>query len=43
MLILMVMEKLKDIDQVAYFRFATVYLDVESVNDLEKLLKGLKK
>ncbi len=40
---LMVMEELKDIDQVAYFRFATVYLDVESIKDLEKLLKKLKK
>ena len=40
---LIVMNKLKDIDQVAYFRFATVYLDVESVKDLEKLLKRLKR
>lgn len=40
---LMVMEKLKDIDPVAYFRFATVYLDVESVSDLKKIVNKLEK
>ncbi|KKQ90288.1 MAG: Transcriptional repressor NrdR, partial [Candidatus Shapirobacteria bacterium GW2011_GWE1_38_92] len=39
---LMVMDKLKNIDQVAYIRFATVYLDVKNVGDFEKIIKNLK-
>jgi transcriptional repressor NrdR len=39
---LMVMEKLKDVDPVAYFRFATVYLDVDSVDELKNILINLK-
>lgn len=39
----MVMETLKDIDPVAYIRFATVYEDIESVKDFEKLLKNYNK
>jgi len=38
---LMVMNKLKDVDPVAYFRFATVYLDVDSVDELKKILINL--
>ena len=40
---LMVMERLEDIDPVAYFRFATVYLDIKSVGDLKKILNKLEK
>ena len=39
----MVMEKLKEVDPVAYIRFATVYLDINSVKDFEKLLVDFKK
>lgn len=39
----MVMEKLKKIDPLAYVRFATVYLDIESIKDFEKLLVDFKK
>ena len=39
---LIVMKMLKDIDPVAYVRFATVYLDIKSINDFEKLVKGYK-
>lgn len=38
-----VMEKLKKIDPVAYIRFATVYLEVNSISDFEKLLVDFKK
>jgi transcriptional repressor NrdR len=38
----MVMEKLKDIDPVAYIRFATIYKDVRTVEDFEKLLSNYK-
>ena len=38
-----VMERLKKIDPVAYIRFATVYLDVNSISDFEKLLVDFKK
>jgi len=38
-----VMEKLKEIDPVAYIRFATVYLEVNSIEDFEKLLVDFKK
>ena len=39
----MIMEKLKEIDPLAYVRFATVYLDIESIKDFEKLLVDFKK
>ena len=39
---LMVMEKLKELDPVAYIRFATVYLHIGSVEEFEKLVKGFK-
>jgi len=39
----MVMEKLRQVDPVAYIRFATVYLDINSVTDFEKLLIEFKK
>lgn len=39
---LMVMEKLKEIDPVAYIRFATVYLDIKDVPEFEKLVKDFK-
>ena len=39
----LVMEKLKDIDPVAYIRFATIYLDIKNIDDFEKLLKVMKK
>ena len=39
----MVMEKLKDIDPVAYIRFATIYLQIKNVNDFEKLVTDFKK
>jgi len=38
----MVMEKLKDIDPVAYIRFATIYLDIKNIGDFDKLLKVMK-
>ena len=40
---LLVMEKLKDLDPVSYVRFATVYLDIETINDFEKLVNDYKK
>lgn len=36
----MVMETLKDIDPVAYIRFATVFLDIKSIDDFQKLVKN---
>jgi len=39
----MVMQKLKKVDPVAYIRFATVYLEVNSISDFEKLLVDFKK
>jgi len=39
----LVMEKLKEIDPVAYVRFATVYLDIKNMTELEKLIKDFKK
>jgi len=39
----MVMNKLKDIDEVAYIRFATVYMDIRDMGDFQKLIKGYKK
>lgn len=40
---LMVMNLLKEIDPVAYIRFATVYLGIEDVEQFEKLVKDFKK
>lgn len=40
---LLVMEKLVDLDPVAYVRFATVYLDIKTIDDFEKLVKDYKK
>lgn len=40
---LLILEKLKNIDPVAYIRFATVYLDIKSIDDFEKLLVDYKK
>ena len=39
----MVMERLKQLDEVAYIRFASVYRRFKAVEDFEKELKGLKK
>jgi len=39
----LVMEKLKDIDPVAYVRFATIYLDIKNIDDFRKLLKVMEK
>lgn len=39
----MVMEKLKDIDPVAYIRFATIYKNIKSIEEFEELVKGYKK
>lgn len=39
---LMVMERLKSIDPVTYIRFATVYLDIKSINDFENLINDYK-
>ncbi len=39
---LIVLNKLKDLDPVAYIRFATVYRGIEKVEDFEKLLKEYK-
>jgi transcriptional repressor NrdR len=36
-----VLRKLKKIDKVAYMRFASVYLDFESLGDFEKLIEKL--
>jgi transcriptional repressor NrdR len=40
---LMIMEKLRTEDPVAYVRFATVYLDINSIDEFEKLLINFKK
>jgi len=39
----MVMNKLKDIDPVAYIRFATIYLDIKNIEDFQKLVKSYEK
>lgn len=39
---LMILEKLKNIDPVAYIRFATVYLDINSIDQFEKLIVDFK-
>jgi transcriptional repressor NrdR len=38
-----IMSKLKNLDKVAYIRFASVYLDFENPDDFNKLMKGEKK
>ncbi len=40
---LMVMEKLKGVDPVAYIRFATVYQNISSVDEFADLIKNFKK
>jgi len=39
----MAMNRLKKTDKIAYLRFASVYLDLESIGDFEKLIKELSK
>ena len=39
----MVMEKLKDIDPVAYIRFATIYKNIKSIEEFENLIINFKK
>ncbi len=39
----LVMNKLKNVDEVAYIRFASVYRQFKAVEDFEKELKELKK
>jgi transcriptional repressor NrdR len=39
----MVMERLKDIDTMAYIRFATVYMDIKDVGEFKKLITNLTK
>jgi transcriptional repressor NrdR len=38
----MILKHLKKIDPVAYIRFATIYLKIQSVEEFEKLLKNYK-
>ena len=40
---ILLLEKLKDVDPMAYIRFATVYLDINEVKDFEKLISNFKK
>jgi len=39
----MILEKLKEIDAIAYIRFATVYLEIKEIKDFEKLISSFKK
>lgn len=39
----LVLDKLKNMDPMAYIRFATVYLDINEVNDFQKLISNFKK
>ena len=39
----LILEKLKNLDPMAYIRFATVYLDINEVKDFEKLISNFKK
>lgn len=39
----MLMEKLKGVDPMAYIRFASVYLDLNSIEEFKKLLIDFKK
>ena len=36
----MVMEKLKDVDPVAYIRFATVYMDIKNIQEFKTLVNN---
>ena len=38
----LILEKLKNLDPMAYIRFATVYLDLNEVDDFEKLIINFK-
>ncbi len=38
----MVMECLKEVDPVAYIRFATVYMDITKIEEFEKIVKSFK-
>ena len=38
----MIMNRLRKIDKIAYLRFASVYLDIESVKDFEDILRSVK-
>lgn len=38
----LILEKLKNIDTMAYIRFATVYLDINEIKDFEKLITNFK-
>ena len=38
----MLMEKLKGLDPIAYIRFATVYLDIRTMDDFKKLINGFE-
>ena len=37
------MDKLKDIDPVAYIRFATIYLDIKNIEEFKKIVKSYEK
>ncbi|MFA6602947.1 MAG: transcriptional regulator NrdR [Candidatus Shapirobacteria bacterium] len=39
----LVMEKLRDVDPVAYIRFATIYQNVKTVDEFETLISSYKK
>ena len=39
---ILVLEKLKNVDPMAYIRFATVYLEINEVSDFEKLISNFK-
>ncbi len=39
----MVMDKLRDIDPVAYIRFATIYLEIKEVGEFKELIKSYEK
>ena len=38
----LILEKLKNLDPMAYIRFATVYLDLNEIDDFEKLITNFK-
>ncbi|MDD4026701.1 MAG: transcriptional regulator NrdR [Candidatus Shapirobacteria bacterium] len=38
----LILEKLKNLDPMAYIRFATVYLDLNEIDDFEKLIINFK-
>ncbi|HOZ81147.1 MAG TPA: transcriptional regulator NrdR [Candidatus Woesebacteria bacterium] len=39
----LVMETLENVDQMAYIRFATVYMDFKKIEDFKNLIKSLEK